>query len=208
MCWGLKMRTRLAMAFGWVLAAMAGPALAAGEAAERQAQRECAICHGPQGNADSPLFPSLAGQSSEYMVSQLTCFREKTRGDRFAKDFMWGVAGWLSPEEIKALSDYYAAQTPAPGVPGDPALMAKGQAIYDKGDVERGNLPCAPCHGANGEGMSANPRLAGQNVEYAIKQLRATLNMSERPAAAPMHAAIKSLTPDEELALATYLRSK
>jgi hypothetical protein len=38
--------------------------------------------------------------------------------------------------------------------------------------------------------------------------LQRFLNMSERPAAAPMHAAIKSLTPDEELALATYLRSK
>jgi cytochrome c553 len=202
------MRTTVAMTIGCVLAAIGVTAACADEGAARQAQRECAICHGPQGNADSPLFPSLAGQSQEYMVNQLTAFRDKVRGDRFAKDYMWGVAGWLSPDEIKALSAYYAAQTPSPGVPGNPALVAKGKEIYDKGDAGRGNAPCAACHGQNAEGIAAFPRLAGQNPEYVVKQLKAILDTGERPGAEPMHAAIHSLTSEEELALATYLRSK
>ena len=201
------MRTHLAVTIGLVFAAAVGPALGADEAVARLAQRDCAICHGPQGHADSPLFPSLAGQSQEYMVNQLTAFREKTRGDRFAKDYMWGVAGWLGPEDIKALSAYYAAQTPAPGVPGDPALIAKGQQIYLTGDAARGNAPCAACHGPDGQGISPYPRLAGQNPEYLVKQMNVILDSDQRPGSAPMHAAIKSLTPEEELALAAYLRS-
>jgi cytochrome c553 len=201
------MKIGLAVITGLMVATAVGPAVGAEENVERLAQRDCMICHGPGGNATAPLFPSLAGQGQDYMVNQLTAFQAHSRGDRFAKDYMWGVAGWLSKEQITQLAAYYSAQAPAPGVPGDPALTAKGHEIYDKGDPARGNAPCQSCHGENGSGIPPNPRLAGQNPEYLIKQLRAIINTDERPGAAPMHAAIHDLTPEEEFALATYLRA-
>lgn len=198
------MKTGLAVVTGLVLA---GHAMAADPTVERLAEHVCVICHGPGGNATAPLFPSLAGQGEQYMVNQLTDFRDFKRGDRYARDYMWGVARWLTADQIKQLAAYYAAQTPTPGVPGDAALMARGHEIYDKGDPARGNAPCQSCHGENGSGIPPNPRLAGQNPEYLLKQLRSILDTNERPAAAPMHAAIHDLTPQEELALVTYLRA-
>src|SRR3546814_1471252 len=46
--------------------------------------------------------------------------------------------------------------------------------IYVKGDPSRRLLPCADCHGPEGEGVGpANPALAGQPAAYLAAQLRA-----------------------------------
>jgi cytochrome c553 len=201
------MKIRLAVMTGLALAVAGGSAMGADEYVTRLAERVCVVCHGPEGRATAPLFPSLAGQLQEYMVAELEEFHEHKRGDRYAKDYMWGVAGWLTPEQMKQLAAYFAAQTPAPGVPGDPALMAKGHEIYDKGDPGKGNQPCQNCHGEDGQGISPFPRLAGQNPQYLVKQMKVILHTTERPLSASMHAAIQELTPEDELAVATYIRA-
>lgn len=48
----------------------------------------------------------------------------------------------------------------------------KGEQLYTEGDLSRGILSCASCHGAAGNStISMNPNLAGQAHEYTVKQL-------------------------------------
>src|SRR6516165_7622067 len=77
----------------------------------------CSSCHGPGGHSISSTFPRLAGQQKDYLVAQLTAFRDHKRADPHAQTYMWGMAGRLSNPEIKALATYYAAQPPTPGTP-------------------------------------------------------------------------------------------
>src|SRR6202022_4972836 len=39
----------------------------------------CAACHGADGNAIAPTFPSLAGQSPDYIYLQLESFKKSWR---------------------------------------------------------------------------------------------------------------------------------
>ncbi len=49
---------------------------------------------------------------------------------------------------------------------------AKGEALYNNGDMNRGLASCSSCHGAGGNStLPINPNLAGQPYEYLIKQL-------------------------------------
>lgn len=48
----------------------------------------------------------------------------------------------------------------------------KGEELYVNGDMSRGILSCASCHGAEGNStMSVYPNLAGMSHEYIVKQL-------------------------------------
>ncbi|NOR52450.1 MAG: c-type cytochrome [Gammaproteobacteria bacterium] len=64
---------------------------------------------------------------------------------------------------------------------------------------------CSICHGANGEGSSAYPRLAGQNAEYIAKQL-ADFKSGRRKGT--MNEMAADLTKDEMFALADYFSAK
>lgn len=49
---------------------------------------------------------------------------------------------------------------------------AKGEQLYANGDMARGILACASCHGAAGNSIiPVNPNLAAQPHEYLVKQL-------------------------------------
>ncbi len=79
-------------------------------------------------------------------------------------DVVWGSTQHLSQEDVKAIAVYLRQlpQTPAPARPPgplarDPAVMARGSAIYDQ--------RCAYCHGDKGEGApGAYPPLAGNRA--------------------------------------------
>src|SRR5690554_1339017 len=60
-----------------------GTAQAAGDASAGQAKAAiCAACHGPDGNSPAnPIWPKLAGQSPEYILSQLVAFKSGDRVD-------------------------------------------------------------------------------------------------------------------------------
>ena len=48
----------------------------------------------------------------------------------------------------------------------------QGEQLYTQGDMSRGILACASCHGAEGNSAIAmNPNLAGHAFEYTVKQL-------------------------------------
>jgi cytochrome c553 len=176
------------------------------KAAEEKAINLCSTCHGPRGISTSSEFPILAAQRPGYLAAQIDAFRKQTRAEKDAHDFMWGIAGRLDEKIIAGIAAYYAAQPPAPGRTDDPALVAKGKELFDKGVLGRGIPACATCHGANGEGVADFPRLAGQHAKYVAKQLTYIQTLTR--AAPVMHGIVKDLTPDEIQAVAAYVQSK
>jgi cytochrome c553 len=176
------------------------------KAAEEKAVNLCSTCHGPRGISSSPEFPILAAQHTGYLAAQIDAFRKQARAEKDAHDFMWGIAGRLDEKIINGIAAYYAAQPRAPARTDDPALVAKGKELFDKGLLDRGIPACATCHGANGEGIADFPRLAGQHAKYVAKQLTYIQTLTR--AAPVMHGIVKDLTPDEMQAVAAYVQSK
>jgi len=174
-------------------------------AAERVAIGTCATCHGPQGHSFSPKFPVLAGQNASYLIAQLQAFKSQTRGDADAVGYMWGMAAPLEDQTMVGLADYYSHQRPTAGPRGDLALIARGKDIYQNGDVAQGVPPCGACHGSQAAGVDNNPRLAGQHVQYLMKQLRSF--QSNMRNVAVMHGVALRLQSGDMEAVATYLQS-
>ena len=181
-------------------------AAADSDAAAKVAGQVCSNCHGPGGASLSPLFPRLAGQQEQYLAAQIRAFKAQTRADPEAHNYMWGMATLVSEPMIDSLAHYYAGQPPAPGIPGDPHLIAQGKLLFEQGIPNRNIAPCASCHGENAEGRSIFPRLAGQHEHYLVRQL--TVIQKQLRASPIMHGIIKELKPNEMKAVAAYLQSK
>jgi len=180
-------------------------------AAERVAIGTCATCHGPQGRSFSPKFPVLAGQQASYLVSQLQGFKAQSRGDADALGYMWGMAAPLDDVLMAGLGDYYSRQIPRTGHQGDPSLIARGKDIYQNGDSTQGVPPCVACHGPAAAGTPGTagtgsfPRLAGQHMQYLMKQLHSFQNNMRNVAV--MHGVAAGLQVGDMQAVATYLQS-
>lgn len=68
----------------------------------------CSSCHAPSGNGNGPAgFPDVGGQPNDYVVAQLTAYREGQRAtDEAYGGMMRGVASRLTDTEIEALAAY------------------------------------------------------------------------------------------------------
>ncbi|HLZ68229.1 MAG TPA: c-type cytochrome [Aliidongia sp.] len=166
----------------------------------------CSSCHGLEGRSISPTFPRLAGQQAAYIEVQLKAFRDKTRADPHAHTYMWGMAAHLSDPLIQGLAAYFAAQSPVPGTPGDPADMAAGQKIFVEGLPERDVPACQACHGEHAEGMETIPRLAGQHRDYLTEQL---VNFASNARVNEvMHANSKPMSPVEIREITAFLAAQ
>ncbi len=148
------------------------PATAAkGDAAKAQkiVNDVCGACHSTDGNSTSPTYPSLAGQSPEYLAKQLREFKSGARKNAI----MAPNAATLSNEDMLNLAAYYSAQQPKPRLAKDAALVAEGKKIYKGGNAGSGVPACASCHGPAGAGIPVQfPRLAGQHAKYVESQLK------------------------------------
>lgn len=67
----------------------------------------CAGCHGPAGGGIPAQYPRLAGQYAEYLVGQLTAFREGKRVND-PNGMMRGVAARMNDGQIRAVAEYAA----------------------------------------------------------------------------------------------------
>ena len=181
--------------------AVAEPA-AAPEDRQQVAQNVCAACHGADGNSAISLNPKLAGQHPEYLLKQLTNFKEGKR----ANAVMAGMVANLSKEDMQALAKHYAAQKQTLGKAKSNGVGSLGEKIYRGGIAVTGVPACAGCHGPNGAGIPKQyPRVAGQHADYALQQLR-TLRTAER-ANAPMMMTIAAKMTDAEMqAVADYMQ--
>ena len=74
------------------------------KAAEEKAVNLCSTCHGPRGISTSPEFPILAAQRKGYLEAQIDAFRKRTRAEKDAHDFMWGIAGNLDESIIGGIA--------------------------------------------------------------------------------------------------------
>jgi cytochrome c553 len=172
--------------------------------AEDLAVRNCNWCHGTTGQGYAPA-PRLAGQRPQYIWQQLASFHRHLRDGPFAKQYMWGAAENLSPQTGRRLAAYYATLYPRAADDGVPALVASGQAIYQQGMPNANVVACVACHGPNGEGVGAIPRLSGLSYVYLKRTLRQWAEGYNAAAGPPMPHIAATLSPDQIAALASYL---
>jgi cytochrome c553 len=146
-------------------------ASAAGDAAAGKTKSAaCVACHGMDGNSSNPIWPKLAGQHASYIAKQLADFKAGDRKD----PTMNGMAAPLSEQDMADLGAYFASQTTAIGAPADEAMAAKGKALYQGGDKDKGISACMACHGPSGAGNpgAGFPALSGQHSAYVVKALQ------------------------------------
>jgi cytochrome c553 len=165
----------------------------------------CSSCHGPGGHSISSTFPRLAAQQKDYIEAQLKAFRDHTRADPHALTYMWGMAARLTNPQIAGIASYYSSQPAVPGQPDNSPDAAAGKKIFTQGIPSEHVPACHACHGAEGHGLSAFPRLAGQHRAYIERQLRAfASNQRTNPI---MHANSKDLTEQQIRDVAAYVRT-
>jgi cytochrome c553 len=81
----------------------------------------CASCHGPDGRARYPAYPSLAGQPVEYLATQLRLFKQHKRGGTPFAHIMETIAERLNEDQIVAAASYFASlEEPRDQAAGDP----------------------------------------------------------------------------------------
>ncbi|HEX5353721.1 MAG TPA: c-type cytochrome [Rhodanobacteraceae bacterium] len=130
----------------------------------------CGACHGMDGNSTIAQYPKLAGQSEQYIVTQLLRFKSGTRQNAI----MQGMAAALSPQDMHDIGAYFATQKRLPGV-ADEKLAEVGEKLYREGDASRNVPACMACHGPDGAGNPGwrVPDIGGQHADYIQQQLQA-----------------------------------
>lgn len=132
--------------FAWVLAAFAGPLLAAdgAEIAER-----CDKCHGENGHSTTEDIPSIGGFSEFGIADLLESYKVGNRLSRKIKlpdgteVDMNQIVKRLSDEEIEAVAAHYSAQTWQPHEQAfDAELARRGAEVHD--------IKCDKCHSEGG----------------------------------------------------------
>jgi cytochrome c553 len=189
----------------------------------------CSGCHGVDGNTTLAYFPKLAGLDATYAGKKMTAFKEPagppvdeamwwvlkvvgskkgaenvTRQERMN---MEGVAHAESSGELQEAVEWYAKQPPTKGHSSNKALVAQGEELFLKGIPAQKVIACATCHGPDAAGKGTAPRLAGQNAEYLIDQLK-KFNKGDRKHAPEMTMVTRDLDPEQARAAAAYLQSR
>jgi cytochrome c553 len=162
-------------------------AMAADVEAGRRKSQVCAACHGADGNARLPGVPSLAAQPAMHTFLQLVQFRAKRRGDAQMSPF----SEKLSDGDMRDIAAYYAAQAARPSeIQLDQAKAALGARLAQMHF-------CGSCHMPDMSGQNQIPRLAGQNYEYLVKQLRRLKSGARRDIDGTMASAAQALSEQD-----------
>jgi cytochrome c553 len=161
----------------------------------------CALCHGPEGESASAVYPRLAAQHPDYIAKQLKDFRDGRR----KSETMAEMAKGLQDEDIAGLAAFFASRKAASRQPGDSDFAAVGKFIFQRGNSYSGVPACASCHGPNGHGTQQLPRLAGQHPAYLEIQLKEFTKRERTNDNAVMHTVASKLTELETRAVAIYI---
>jgi cytochrome c553 len=109
-----------------------------------------------------PGIPSLAAQNSRYIYLQLRDFQEGRRSN----DMMTPMVAGLSKDDMREIADYYSKQKlTSKGFKADPDKAQLGKAKADE-------TLCTMCHMGGFSGQNEIPRVAGQQYDYVVEQLR------------------------------------
>ena len=181
--------------------AAAAPAVPSSPRVAEIVASRCALCHGPEGESASAVYPRLAAQHPDYIAKQLKDFRDGRR----KSETMAEMAKGLQDEDIAGLAAFFAGRKAASRQPGDVDFAAVGKFIFQRGNSYSGVPACASCHGANGHGTQQLPRLAGQHPAYLEIQLKEFSKRERTNDNAVMHTVAAKLTELETRAVSIYI---
>ena len=154
-----------------------------------------AHCHGTDGNSTSSAYPSLAGQTRDYLYRQIKAFKDGQRKN----SMMSPAVVVLSDQDMQDLAEYFSEQTLIRSTAKtDPAVVAQGKKIASEAQ-------CVACHQPNFKGLNEFPRVSRQKYPYIVKQLKDYRDGTR--ASDIMGPTVKNLTDEQIEALAQYLTS-
>ena len=177
------------------LAVVCAAATAQDIEAGRAKAQVCAACHGADGNSPMPEVPSLAGQTWRYLYIQLRDFKEGRRSN----PQMTPMAQPLSREDMIAVANFYAAQ------PLKPKPFPVDEAKAKLGKAKSEETLCTMCHLGGFLGQNEIPRVAGQNYQYIVAQLKAFKDRTRTNDAGNMTSVARTLSDKDIENLGHYL---
>ena len=129
----------------------------------------CIACHGEDGNSVVGLWPSLAGQNTNYLKKQLRLIQS---GER-PIPVMNGQLDGYDDQDLEDMAAYYASKKNKIGE-ASADLVEQGFKLYYAGSLEKGIPACTACHSPRGRGNSpaGYPLLSGQKTDYISKTLK------------------------------------
>ncbi|HEX7891873.1 MAG TPA: c-type cytochrome [Ramlibacter sp.] len=178
-----------------LLAAFALPAGAQDAEAGRAKAQACAACHGADGNAPAPDFPSLAGQTWRYLYTQLRDFKEGRRQNPAMAPFL----APLSREDLMNVAAFFANQKLKP------AAFQVDEEKARLGKAKSETTLCTMCHLGGFMGQNEIPRVAGQNYPYIVAQLKAFKARTRTNDAGTMTSVAQTLSEQDIENLGHYL---
>ncbi len=165
--------------------------------------KRCEICHGPGGNSQLPIFPSISGFTHDGFIFAIDMYREDRRiAPEFQKPgepdmVMNNIAQQLSDEQIELLAAYYGERPYKPvQQPFDAELASRGAEVHER--------MCEKCHENNGTIQIDNAGIiAGQWTLYLRTQIENIIS-GKRITPRRMSNLFKRLTDDDIEALLNF----
>lgn len=188
------LRARSALA---LLALAAATAAAQDIAAGRTKAQACAACHGADGNGNPamPEVPALAGQTWRYLYVELRDFKEGRRSN----PLMSPMAQPLSRDDMIDIANYYAS------LPLKPQDFKVDDNKAKLGKAKADETLCTMCHLGGFLGQNEIPRVAGQNYQYIVAQLKAFKEKTRTNDAGNMTSVARTLSDQDIENLGHYL---
>src|SRR3954452_20629706 len=128
----------------------------------------CAGCHGADGNSVITDYPILAGQTARYVYIQLKDYKAGRR----SHDMMTPAVQPLTPDDMRDLASFYAAQRPAaPRVAAGESSVPfqPNQERVAAGKRKAAETLCTMCHLGEFAGQNEVPRVAGEPPAYVLR---------------------------------------
>lgn len=206
----MKSNNRI-LAFLGTIALLNGPLITDAAAADIATLiQPCEDCHGKDGVSQEPTIPTIAGNSSAFIVYALEAFRDKTWPCEDVKypagahkgetSNMCKSMDKLSDDDMESIADYYADK---PFVRAkqtfDAELAKRGKGIHE--------LQCNKCHEDGGSSTDDDAGiLAGQWMPYLEEQFK-QYSSGKRPMPEKMKPKYEELSADDIKALIQYYGS-
>jgi len=182
----------------------------AGAADVKKLTETCANCHGKAGASTEHEIPIIGGYSEEFLVNNLTAYKNKDRAcpetefksgsNKGKKTDMCKMVKDLGEGDIKQIAQYFSKQKFVRAKQKfDPELAKKGKEVHE--------LYCEKCHSEGGTVSKDDAGMpAGQWTPY-LKQAFEEFNTGKRPIAKKMKLKMDELTPSDIDALINYYAS-
>ncbi len=170
----------------------------------------CASCHGKDGASTEHDVPIIGGYSAEFLVNNLTAYKNKERACpeteyrtgsmKGKKTDMCKIAKDFSDSDIKQVAQYFSKQKFVRAKQKfDPELARKGKEVHD--------MYCEKCHSNGGTVSDDDAGMpAGQWAPY-LKQAFEEFNTGKRPIAKKMKLKLDELSKDDIEALINFYAS-